>query len=63
MNWLKKIFSNLIPQRCEHFWKCVHVVKHVVYDEEWDKQPSEEYLEKTWECQKCGKVRYTRIDL
>lgn len=56
---LKRIFS----PRCDHDWKCVHQTRYKIYDEESDRYPAETYLEKAWECQKCGKVKYTRIDL
>ena len=68
MKFLQKISSILsqlleVEEPCKHEWKCIHQVEHRIYDEPWDKYPAEKYLKKTWECQKCGEVKYTKIDL
>jgi len=54
--WFKRLFEP--PPRCEHQWKCVHQLQENIYDEPWDKYPSEKLLTKTWECQKCGEIKY-----
>ncbi len=59
--WIKEWLKP--PVRCNHEWKCVHQVKHRIFDEPWDKYPSEEYLVKTWECQKCGEIKYVSQEL
>ena len=49
--------------KCDHEWKCVHRIQHYIYDEPWDKYPSEKYMENIWECEKCGEIRKTYYDL
>jgi hypothetical protein len=67
MGWFKDLITDFVqsckPHRCEHEWKCVRQVKHRIYDEPWDKYPSEQYIEKTWECKKCGEIKYTSYDI
>ena len=48
---------------CNHKWKCIHQIKHNVYDEPWDKYPSERYMEKVWECENCKEIKHTYYDL
>ena len=60
--WLKRKI-HLLLHPCEHQWKCVHQVENRIYDEDWDKYPSCVYLTKTWECQKCGKIKYITQEL
>lgn len=50
------------PQ-CEHKWKCIKQTEHRIFDEPWDKYPSEKYMEKTWECEKCKEIKHTYYDL
>jgi len=52
--WLKSFLKTLKPYRCEHQWKCIHKLEEKIFDEPWDKYPTEINLIKTWECQKCG---------
>lgn len=67
MGWLKDLIIEFIrslePHQCDHEWKCIRQIKHRVFDEPWDIYPSEQYIEKTWECQKCGKIKYTTYDI
>lgn len=57
---IKKLFYQ---HRCDHQWKFTHQIEHVWYDEEGDKYPTDRYLVKTWECQKCGKTKYITQEL
>ena len=67
MSWFKDLITEFVkscePHRCEHEWKCIHKVKHRIFDEPWDTYPSKQYIEKTWECQKCGEIKYTSYDV
>jgi len=59
--WLKSFLKTLKPYRCEHQWKCIHQLEEKIFDEPWDKYPTEINLIKTWECQKCGETKETII--
>ena len=61
IKWLKSFLESLKPYRCEHQWKCVHQLEERIFDEPWDKCPTEVNLIKTWECQKCGETKETII--
>ncbi len=61
LKWLKSFLKSLKPYRCEHQWKCIHQLEERIFDEPWDKYPSEIKLIKTWECQKCGETKETII--
>ena len=51
------------PTKCDHKWKCIHKIQHRIYDEPWDKYPSEKYMENIWECEKCKEIKITYYDL
>ena len=67
MGWFKDLITEFVqscePHRCEHEWKCIHKIKHRIFDEPWDTYPSKQYIEKTQECQKCGEIKYTSYDV
>lgn len=52
IDWLKRLFH-----KCDHSWKLVHTVEELWYDEDWDKHPTDIYLIKHYECEKCGKTK------
>ena len=60
-----KLFFNILKyfgfNLCKHQWKCIYESDYVYYNEEDDRdhsKPSDIYKVKTWECQKCGKIKY-----
>ena len=58
---LERTIKFLKNYRCEHQWKCIHQLEERIFDEPWDKYPTEINLIKTWECQKCGETKETVI--
>jgi hypothetical protein len=43
--------------RCKHNWKCIHQLEDIIFDEDFDKYPSDIYLTKVYECQECHKTK------
>jgi len=59
------VLIGMLPNKpkCDHKWKCIHKIQHSIYDEPWDKYPSEKYMENIWECEKCKEIKITYYDL